>query len=124
MKIINKKNYKTFLRLKRKVRIRKKIWGTAEKPRLTVFKSIKYTYIQAINDVKGHTITSCSVIDKTFSCENKKNKMDIAFIVGKNLGTKLIDIGIKKAVFDRNGYKYSNRIARIGDGIRESGIQM
>lgn len=124
MKNINKKNHKVFLRFKRKIRIRKKIWGTAEKPRLTVFKSIKYTYVQAINDIDGHTIASCSVVDKNFSCENKTNKMDIAFIVGKNLGSKLIDIGIKKVVFDRNGYKYSNRIAKVGDGIRESGIQM
>jgi len=124
MKIANKKNHNNFLRLKRKIRIRKKIWGTAERPRLTVFKSIKYTYIQAINDNTGHTIISYSVVDKNFSCENKTNKMDIAFIIGKNLGSKLIDIGIKQAVFDRNGYKYSNRIAKVGDGIRESGIQM
>jgi len=124
MKIANKKNYKNFLRMKRKIRIRKKICGTAARPRVSVFKSIKYTYIQAINDVTGHTITSYSVIDKNFSFENKKNKMDIAFIIGKNLGSKLIDIGIKEAVFDRNGYKYSNRIAKVGDGIRESGIQM
>jgi len=112
MKLTLNNNYK-----KIKLRIRNKVIGTAEKPRLTVFKSNKYMYGQLINDVTGTTIaTSVSKVDNL-------NKVTASFEAGKVLAQKAAEKGIKKAVFDRNGYKYHGRVQKFADGAREGGLE-
>ena len=106
-------------RLRRKKGIRKKIYGTEEKPRITVLRSNKHIYAQAINDDKGHTICSSSDI----VVKVKRNK-DGAFKVGEDLGKKLLDLKIEKAVFDRNGYIYHGLVKALADGVRKAGIKM
>lgn len=110
-------------RLKRKIRIRKKISGTAEKPRLCVFKSTKHIYAQLIDDVAGATLASASTIDKDFKGQEVENKTDAAVKVGKLVGKRAIDKGIKSVVFDRNGYIYHGRVKAVSDGAREAGLE-
>lgn len=98
--------------LRRKIRIRRKISGTASRPRVSVFVSNKYIYLQAIDDTIGHTLAS--------SYRKKKE----AFECGKELGSKLLSINIKKAVFDRNGRKYHGRVKDAADGLRSAGIEV
>ena len=105
----------------RKIRIRKKINGTASVPRLAVFKSNNNIYVQAIDDLNQVTIASASTLSKqvktkTLSTESSKE-------VGELMGQKLNDLKILKAVFDRGGYIYHGRIKSLADGIREKGIE-
>lgn len=108
-------------RARRKKTIRKNILGTAKKPRITVFKSNKYIYVQAINDDKGVTIASAS----TMTYKNKEKRINIsnASKVGEELGKKLKEKKISEAVFDRNGYIYTGRIKALADGARKEGIK-
>ena len=105
---------------KRKLSIRKKISGTADKPRVTVFKSNKYCYIQVINDKKGETLTAASNFEK----DNKSIKSTVDNIgkLGEVIGERMQQKKIKTAVFDRNGYKYHGVVKAIADGIRKAGI--
>ena len=108
-------------REKIKRRIRKKVFGTSEQPRLSVFRSNKEIYAQIIDDKQGLTLASCS------SYKNKstkgKSKSDAASIVGKELAEKAIKAGINKVVFDRNGYQYHGRVKSLADGAREGGLK-
>lgn len=110
-------------RLKRKKRIRKKIRGTALKPRVSVFRSISNIYVQVIDDDRGVTLTSACSLEKPL--KEKKNEMDkksIAKEVGKLIAIRCKAIGIKKVVFDRGGYKYHGRVAMVAEGAREGGL--
>lgn len=110
-------------RLRRKLRIRKRISGTAEKPRISVFRSLKHIYAQAVNDDRGTPITG--VHSKILINQGAKGtKSEIARLVGLKLGELLLQKGIKKAVFDRSGYKYHGRIQAVCEGLREAGIQV
>ena len=108
-------------RLKRKIRIRKKISGTASKPRLAVFKSNKNIYVQAIDDLGQKTIATASTLSSEF--KNEKLTVETSKKVGEKLGEALFKIGIKEAVFDRGGYIYHGRVEAIAEGIREKGIK-
>lgn len=109
---------------RRKFSIRKKIFGTKEKPRVSVYRSLKHIYAQAIDDENGHTLASCSTLCKQIRDQLKnKTKSEKAKIVGIHLGEKLIKLGIKKIVFDRNGRKYIGRLKSLADGIRSTGIE-
>lgn len=119
MKVKKKTLKKNDRRIRRKKHIRKIIFGTQSFPRLSVFKSIKNIYIQAINDDEGHTIASLNSISVNFL---EKNKSDMSYKLGQMFGVLLKEKGIKKASFDRNGFKYSGRISKLADGIRESGV--
>lgn len=118
-------------RLRRKRRIRKKIWGTSERPRLSVFRSKKEIYAQIIDDSVGHTLVACSSLtpeirEKIKELKEKgeiKNKIDIARLVGKYLAEKAKAKGINKVVFDRGGYKYHGRVKALADGAREGGLE-
>ncbi|MFN4131766.1 MAG: 50S ribosomal protein L18 [Caldimicrobium sp.] len=118
-------------RLRRKRRIRKKIWGTPERPRLSVFRSKKEIYAQIIDDSVGHTLVACSSLtpeirEKIKELKEKgeiKNKIDIARLVGKYLAEKAKAKGINKVVFDRGGYKYHGRVKALADGAREGGLE-
>ena len=100
-----------------KNRIRAKVIGSLERPRLTVFKSNKFTYAQIIDDNQGKTLVEAN------SSDIKAKKMDAAIQVGKNVATKAKAVGITKVVFDRNGYKYTGRILALAEAAREAGLE-
>jgi len=118
------KNTKQLLRARRKKRVRKKIFGTPERPRLSVFKSLKHIYVQAIDDVNQKTIVSASTLEKEVKTQIKYGgNIAAARIVGNRIAEKLLKLGIKKAVFDRAGYKYHGRVKALAEGAREKGLQ-
>ena len=110
-------------RLKRKLRIRKKLSGTPERPRLCVFRSAKHIYAQIIDDSKGLTMVAISTLDPAVKVLDKfDNKVAKALVIGKLLGEKAVNMGIKKVVFDRNGFMYHGRVKAVSDGAREAGL--
>ncbi|OFX30133.1 MAG: 50S ribosomal protein L18 [Bacteroidetes bacterium GWA2_32_17] len=109
-------------RTKIKMRIRKKISGTAETPRLSVFRSNKQISVQIIDDVNKKTIVAASSLVKEIS-ENKANKTEIAKMVGKLIAKRATEAGVSVVVFDRNGYLYHGRVKALADAARESGLK-
>ncbi|OGK17930.1 50S ribosomal protein L18 [Candidatus Roizmanbacteria bacterium RIFCSPLOWO2_12_FULL_40_12] len=109
--------------LRKKKRVRGKLFGTHEVPKISVFRSNRYVYAQAIDDGKRVTIASSSSYTKTKSNE-KISKADQSKKVGKDLAQKLIKKGIKKAIFDRGPYKYLGRVKSLAEGLREGGLQV
>ncbi|MGB8194484.1 MAG: 50S ribosomal protein L18 [Chitinophagaceae bacterium] len=103
-------------------RIRKKIAGTTEKPRLSVFRSNADIYAQLIDDVKGVTLASASSKEKDIAAQ-KVNKVDKSKLVGQAIAKKAIELGVKDCVFDRSGYLYHGRVKSLADGAREGGLQ-
>ena len=120
-------NFKREARLKRQKRIRKKLKGTSERPRLTIFRSAKHIYAQVIDDSKGHTIISASSLDesvKSFKAsDSTANKTAVATMVGKLVAQRAIEKGIKQVKFDRNGFLYHGRIKAVSQGAREGGLE-
>lgn len=112
-------NVKTERRIKIKKRIRSRIFGTAEKPRLSVFRSNKDIYAQIIDDVKGITLASAS----SKSLKDKMTKSDKAALVGKQIAEKGREAGVETVIFDRNGYLYHGRVKCLADGAREGGLK-
>lgn len=110
-------------RLKIKQRIKKKIYGTSERPRLSVFRSNKYIYVQIINDSIGHTLVSESSSNNFFNYCANKGQCYISYEVGKKLSEKANKIGINKIIFDRNGYPYHGRIKNLAKGLRYNGLK-
>ncbi|MCX6783973.1 MAG: 50S ribosomal protein L18 [candidate division WWE3 bacterium] len=106
---------------RRKIRVRAKVWGSSESPRISVRRTNTRMIVQAINDDKAATLAYASDFDLT-AAEQKKNKSERAELVGKLFGEKSIKAGIKSGVFDRNGYLYHGRVARLADGIRAAGL--
>jgi len=115
---------KNKIRVRKHVRVRKKIAGTAEKPRLSVFRSSRHIYAQIIDDVSGTTLVAASTLDEAIKgkLEYTGNK-NAAHEVGKLVGAKAIEKGIKKVVFDRGGYLYHGRVKELADGAREAGLE-
>ena len=109
-------------RLKRHRRVRKNISGTAERPRLNVFRSSKHIYAQIIDDVNGVTLVSASSLEKAFT-EGNGGNCDAAKAVGKMVAEKALEKGIKAVVFDRGGYIYHGRVAALAEGAREAGLE-
>ena len=110
---------KDIRRTKIKFRIRHKVSGTKEMPRLSVFRSNKEIYAQVIDDENGVTLTAASSLEKSF--EKSGNKSEVAAKVGKTLAERAIAAGINTVVFDRNGYLYHGRVKSLADGAREGG---
>jgi len=111
-------------RLKRKKRIRKRIYGITDRPRLSVFRSASHIYAQIIDDTKGETLVSASTLDKDY----KQNpvagkKQEVAAAVGTLVARKALDKGITKVVLDRNGFLYHGRIKALSDGARKAGLE-
>lgn len=104
-------------------RIRKKIHGTAEKPRLSVFRSNKHIYVQLIDDNKGVTLVSACSREKKIADSAGIKKTEQAARVGKLLASKCKDKGIEQVVFDRGGYKYHGRVRSLADAAREGGLK-
>lgn len=110
-------------RLRRHTRVRKKISGTAETPRLSVYRSLNHIYVQVIDDVKGVTLCSASTMEKEVKGEIKDmNKTDAAKLVGKKVAERALSKGVKTVVFDRGGYLYTGRVQAVADGAREAGL--
>ena len=109
------------LREKRHKRVRKKITGTEERPRLCVYKSNRYIYAQIIDDMKGHTLASASSIEEALRSENVN--CELSKKVGLLIGTRAVERGIKTVVFDRSGYRYHGNIKSLADGAREGGLE-
>jgi large subunit ribosomal protein L18 len=109
-------------RLRRRAAIRKRLWGTASRPRLVVFRSLKHIYAQVIDDDKGHTLCAMSSVAKDFSAEKGQKKTEVSFQIGLKLGEKAIAQGISEVAFDRAGYKYHGRVKALADGARKAGL--
>jgi large subunit ribosomal protein L18 len=107
-------------RLHRKIHIRKSVYGTAERPRLTVFKSGRNLYAQVINDDEGKTLASISTLEKEFIA--LRANIDSATKLGEALGARLKEKNIDKVVFDRNGYLYHGVVKALADATRKAGI--
>lgn len=115
---------KTKSRERRRKRIRKKVTGTAERPRLTVFRSSKHIYAQVVNDASASSVASASTLSKSLGAElESKNKSDSAKVVGTAIAKACKDKGITKVVFDRNGYAYHGRVSALADAAREAGLE-
>lgn len=110
-------------RLRRHTRVRKKISGTAEMPRLSVYRSLNHIYAQIIDDVKGVTLCAASTVEKEVAAQIKDmTKSDAAKAVGKIVASRAAEKGITTVVFDRGGYLYTGRVASLADGAREGGL--
>jgi len=111
-------------RRRRQRRVRAKIHGTAERPRLNIFRSNDNIFAQVINDDLGHTIVSASTIDKELAAQvDGKTKSEAAKIVGQVLGKRAIDAGVSAVIFDRGGFQYHGRVAALADGARDAGLK-
>ena len=116
-------NVRRLGRLKRKNRIRSKLSGTAERPRLCVFRSTRHIYAQVIDDAAGHTLASASTLDPA-ALEKKdfENKVAKAVFVGQLVAERAKAKGVESVVFDRGGYLYHGRVKAVSDGAREGGL--
>jgi large subunit ribosomal protein L18 len=111
-------------RVRRHKRVRKNVLGTAQRPRLSVFRSLTEIYVQVIDDHLGNTIASASTIDEDLRSKMKGlKKTDQAKLVGKALAERVKIKDIKAVVFDRGGFKYSGRVKALADGAREGGLE-
>ena len=105
-----------------KYRIRKRLSGSGERPRMTVYRSNRQIYVQLVDDVTGQTIASASSKEKEIA-KQKVNKIDQAKLVGKRIAEKAKEKGIKAVVFDRNGFLYHGRVKEVAEGARAAGLK-
>jgi len=113
-------------RTRRHERIRKKVVGTTERPRLSVYRSLSHMYAQIIDDFKGSTIAAASSLDKELKGKDKKSgegNIGVAKQVGELIAKKALKKGIKRVVFDRGGYLYHGRVKALADAARENGLE-
>jgi large subunit ribosomal protein L18 len=113
-------NHKRILRHKR---IRKKVSGTATRPRLAVFRSLKHIYVQAIDDTTGHTLAAASTLSKEIRDALPKSPRERAAVIGKAIAERLLSLGISEVVFDRGGYRYHGRVKALADAARAAGLR-
>lgn len=119
-----KTNAPRLARIKRHKRIRAKVEGTAERPRLSVFRSLNHIYAQVIDDVQGYTLASASTLDPEIKSDVEgKNKKFQAELVGQVIAKKTREKGIEVVVFDRGGYKYIGRVQALADAARKEGLK-
>ena len=105
-------------------RIRYTLVGTAERPRLNVYRSTNHVYAQVIDDNAGKTLVSASTLDKDLAKSLEgKNKKEQAYVVGEAVAKRALKVGVKKVVFDRGGYIYTGRVASLADGARAAGLE-
>lgn len=121
---MGKKRTRAVARKRRHIRVRRNVIGTAERPRLNVFRSLDEIYVQVIDDNKGHTLVSASTLENELEKKLKgKTKKEQAKLVGQTVADRAKKKGIKDVVFDRGGYKYIGRVAALADGARENGLK-
>lgn len=115
---------KNAIRVKRHWRMRKNLNGTAERPRLNVYRSTGNIYAQVIDDIAGSTLVSASTLDAEIKAQiNGKTKKEAAKIVGQFVGKRALAKGITKVIYDRGGYLYTGRVAELATGAREAGLE-
>ncbi|ADH61604.1 ribosomal protein L18 [Thermoanaerobacter mathranii subsp. mathranii str. A3] len=117
-----KKPNRNELRKRRHLRIRKKVFGTPERPRLNVFKSLKHIYAQIIDDTKGHTLVHASTLDPELRSITKGANKQSAKLVGELIAKRALEKGIKDVVFDRGGYIYHGVVKELADAARQAGL--
>jgi large subunit ribosomal protein L18 len=118
------KNDKVGARSNRKVRIRKDITGTAQRPRLSVFRSAKHIYAQAVDDTTNQVVAAASDLEESLATQlTGKSKKDKAKVIGQAVAKKLLAKGVELVVFDRNGFIYHGRVSAVADGAREAGLK-
>ncbi|MCY3798364.1 MAG: 50S ribosomal protein L18 [Chloroflexi bacterium] len=121
--IVGRKKYQA--RKRRHRRVRKKLSGTAARPRLNVYRSNRHVFVQVIDDVEGRTLVSCSTIDKELAPQlTELKKVEAAKIVGQMVAARAKDAGINTVVFDRGGFRFTGRVAAVAEGAREAGLQL
>ena len=118
--MINKKD-KNLDRLARHARVRKKISGTADRPRLNVYRSLNHIYTQVIDDAAGHTLAAASTVEKAF--EGNGGNCEAAKKIGAAIAERALQKGIEEVVFDRGGYIYHGRVKALAEGAREGGLK-
>ena len=117
-------NNRSVARKRRHARVRLNLAGTAQRPRLAVFRSVSEIYAQVIDDAEGKTLVSASSVDKELRDQMKdKKKAEQARLVGKLVAERAKNKGIKAVVFDRGGFQYTGRVKALADGAREGGLQ-
>lgn len=115
---------RSIARARRHSRVRKNLQGTADRPRLNVFRSLSGIYVQVIDDASGRTLVSASTVDKELRAKLKgMKKADQAKMIGQTVAERAKSKGIQAVVFDRGGYRYIGRIKALADGAREGGLQ-
>ena len=123
MKIVSKESRQE-VRVKKHMRVRNRFSGTAERPRLAVFRSNNHMYAQIIDDTVGNTLVSASTLEKAVKAElEKTNNVDAAAYLGTVIAKRAIEKGITKVVFDRGGFIYQGKIAALADAAREAGLE-
>ena len=113
-------------RIRRHLRVRKKVFGTSERPRLAVFRSLKHMYAQIIDDTQGRTLVFVSTLDPQLRkqlAESGTGNVQAAREVGRELARRALEKGITRVVFDRGGFLYHGRVAAVAEGAREGGLQ-
>ena len=110
-------------RKRRHTRVRKRLSGTSDRPRLNVFRSLNCIYAQVIDDTKGHTLASASSLDAGVRGSTGKTKTEQATMVGKLVAERTLDAGVSTVVFDRSGYKYHGRVKALAEAAREAGLK-
>lgn len=116
---------KTLARKRRHRRVRKRISGTAQRPRMNVFRSSRNIFVQVIDDIEGRTLVSCSTIDREVAPKltTDLSKVDAAKIVGQTVAERAKAAGITRVVFDRGGFKYTGRVAAVAQAARQAGLE-
>ena len=113
------------LRYSRHLRVRKKVQGTAQRPRLSVFRSLNHIYVQVVDDTAGHTLASASSREpEVAEQKNGQSKTQVARLVGKLLAQRAKEAGVTRGVFDRGGSKYHGRVKALAEAIREVGLEV
>ena len=119
-----KQENKNAVRQKRHIRLRSRLSGTAERPRLNVYRSVENIYAQVIDDVKGVTIAAANTKQADIAkLVEGKTKVEAAKIVGQDIAQKAVALKVTEVVFDRGGYIYTGRVAALADGAREAGLK-
>ena len=123
---MGKTNPKYVARKSRHLRVRKRLSGTPERPRMNIFRSLNHIYVQVTDDVNGVTLASASTIDSALRDSDDlkgKSKVEQAKMVGKLVAERVLEAGIKEVVFDRGGYRYHGRVQALAEASREAGLK-
>ena len=119
-----KKKSRAEVRVKKHMKVRNRLSGTAERPRLAVFRSNNHMYAQVIDDVAGHTLVSASTLQNDVKAGlEKTNNVEAAAKLGEVIGKRALDKGIKNVVFDRGGYIYQGKVKALAEAAREAGLE-
>jgi len=123
---MNRQRFKTFRRMKRRLRVRKKVFGLPERPRLSVFRSLRNVYAQIVDDSRGVTLACASSLELVRAGDldlKQAGNREGAGVVGEKLAPRAKEAGIAKVTFDRGGYKFHGRVKALADGARKGGLE-